>query len=246
MDNFQQRAFAFLKALTAKQIVLLAGSAMIVGVTIWVFVRLLGQGDYKILYSGMAPADAQSLGQRLSAQNISFQLSTDGATVLVRSDQLDKARMEAAAQGPLASGRMGFELFDKPNWSGSDFSEKVNYQRALEAGLERTIQTMNGVESVRVHLVLPHDSLFTERERPAKAAVVLKLRGTRMSDQVAGSVKNLVSSAWDNLSPENVTVITADGQMPGGTADESGDGSGAMAALETTMAERVVQVLTPI
>ena len=112
--------------------------------------------------------------------------------------------------------------------------------------LERTIQTMNGVESVRVHLVLPHDSLFTERERPAKAAVVLKLRGTRMSDQVAGSVKNLVSSAWDNLSPENVTVITADGQMPGGTADESSDGSGAMAALETTMAERVVQVLTPI
>ena len=66
---------------------------------------------------------------------------------------------------------MGFELFDKPNWSGSDFSEKVNYQRALEAELERTIQTMNGVESVRVHLVLPHDSLFTERERPAKAAV---------------------------------------------------------------------------
>ena len=132
--------------------------------------------------------------------------------MLVPSDQIDKARLQAASQGPLASGRMGFELFDKPNWSGSDFSEKVNYQRALEAELERTIQTMNGVEQVRVHLVLPHESLFTERERPAKAAVVLKLRGMRMSEQVASSIANLVSSAWDDLSPQNVTVITTDGQ----------------------------------
>ena len=97
--------------------------------------------------------------------------------MLVRGDQLDKARLETASQGPLASGRMGFELFDKPNWSGSDFSEKVNYQRALEAELERTIQTMNGVDAVRVHLVLPRESLFSDRERVAKAAVVLKLRG---------------------------------------------------------------------
>src|SRR5262249_27871979 len=134
-------------------------------------------------------------------------------SVLVRADQMDKARLEAASQ-PLASGRMGFELFDKPNWSGSDFSEKVNYQRALEAELERTIQTMSGVEAVRVHLVLPRESLFTDRERAAKAAVVLKLRGTRLNDQVAASVANLVSSAWDDLSPQNVTVVTTDGQLP--------------------------------
>ena len=142
---------------------------------------------------------------------------------------------------------MGFELFDKPNWSGSDFSEKVNYQRALEAELERTIQTMNGVEAVRVHLVLPHESLFTDRERPAKAAVVLKLRGQRMSDQIGASIANLVSSAWDDLSPQNVTVVTTDGQMPGiGTwlvwrSRQCGSGD-----LETVMAEKVVQVLTPI
>jgi flagellar M-ring protein FliF len=246
MEKFQKQVLAFLRGLTHTQIALLVGSAALVGVTIWIFVGLLGGADYKPLYTGLATADAQSLVQQLAAQNINSQVSSDGTTVLVPSDQLDKARLQVASQGPLSSGRMGFELFDKPNWSGSDFSEKVNYQRALEAELERTIQTMNGVESVRVHLVLPHDSLFTERERPAKAAVLLKLRGTRMSDQVAGSVKNLVSSAWDDLSPENVSVITADGQMPGGSHGESGDGSGAMADLETAMAERVVQVLTPI
>jgi flagellar M-ring protein FliF len=245
MDNFQQRVFAFLKALTAKQIVLLAGSAMIVGVTIWIFVRLLGQGDYKTLYSGMAPADAQSLAQRLSSQNISFQLSTDGTAVLVRSDQLDKARLEAASQGPLASGRMGFELFDKPNWSGSDFSEKVNYQRALEAELERTIQTMNGVTAVRVHLVLPRESLFSDRERVAKAAVVLKLRGTRLNDQISMSVANLVSSAWEDLSPQNVTVVTTDGQMPGRGHDHR-TGIEGTEELETTLAERIIRTLTPV
>jgi flagellar M-ring protein FliF len=245
MDNIQQRIIAFLQGLTPKQIVLLAGSVVIVAATVWVFVRLLGDGDYKTLYSGMAPADAQNLGQRLEAQNISFQVSSDGTAVLVRADQLDKARVEAASQGPLASGRMGFELFDKPNWSGSDFSEKVNYQRALEAELERTIQTMSGVEAVRVHLVLPRESLFTDRERVAKAAVVLKLRGARLTDQTAASVANLVSSAWDDLSPQNVTVVTTDGQMPG---RGHGHPAGVVGTeeLESTLAERIVQTLAPV
>lgn len=246
MEKFLQQMSAFLKGLTVRQRIIMAGSALLVGGTLWLFVYLFGSGDYKILYSGMAPADAQSLVQRLAAQNIQSQISPDGTSVLVRSDQLDKARLEAAAQGPLASGRMGFELFDKPNWSGSDFSEKVNYQRALEAELERTIQTMSGVESVRVHLVLPHESLFSDRERSAKAAVVLKLRGMRLNDQITASVANLVSSAWDDLSPQNVTVVTTDGQMP-----SPGHGRTSLIAtgnqdLETTLAERIVQTLSPV
>jgi flagellar M-ring protein FliF len=245
MDNIQQRIMAFLQGLTAKQIVLLLGAAAVVAGTVWIFVRLLGEGDYKTLYSGMAPADAQSLGQRLAAQNIAFQISTDGTAVLVRGDELDKARVEATSQGPLASGRMGFELFDKPNWSGSDFSEKVNYQRALEAELERTIQTMSGVEGVRVHLVLPRESLFADRERAAKAAVVLKLRGARLTEQIAASVANLVSSAWEDLTPQNVTVVTTDGQIPG---KGHGHGAGIIGTeeLESTLAERIVQTLTPV
>jgi len=246
MDKFQKQVAAFLRGLTPTQVALLVGSCVLVGATIWVFVRLLGGADYKPLYTGLAQGDAQALAQELGAQNIQYQISSDGTTVLVPSDQIDKARLQVASQGPLSSGRMGFELFDKPNWSGSDFSEKVNYQRALETELERTIQTMNGVEAVRVHLVLPHESLFTDRERPAKAAVVLKLRGTRMSDQIGRSVANLVSSAWDDLSPQNVAVITTDGQMPGQMHGDSGDGLAGMGDLETAMAERVVQVLSPI
>ena len=246
MDKIPKQIMAFLRGLTVSQQVLLLGSVALVGGAVWLFVRLIGGADYKPLYTGLAASDAQTITQSLGAQNIDFQLSSEGTTVLVPSDQLDKARLQVASQGPLASGRIGFELFDKPNWSGSDFSEKVNYQRALEAELERTIQTMNGVEAVRVHLVLPHDSLFTDRERPAKAAVVLKLRGVRMSDQVAGSIANLVSSAWDNLSPENVTVITTDGQMPAGGHSQQGDGPNGMADLETALAEKIALVLTPV
>lgn len=246
MDKIQQQIIAFLKGLTPWQRITLAGSVLFVGGILWLFVYLLGAGDYKTLYTGMSPADAQALAQRLGAQNISYQLSSDGTAVLVRSDQLDKARLATASQGPLASGRMGFELFDKPNWSGSDFSEKVNYQRALEAELERTISTMNGVDAVRVHLVLPRESLFSDQERPAKAAVVLKMSGTRLNDQVAASIANLVSSAWDDLSPQNVTVVTTDGQIANQGHGRPGLSLPWNEDLETTLAERVVQTLAPI
>jgi flagellar M-ring protein FliF len=246
MDKFLQQIGAFLRGLSLRQQVVLAGSAVLVAAVVWGFAVYSSAGDYKPLYSGMAPADAQMLVQRLASQNITAQISTDGTAVLVRSDQTDRARLAATAQGPISSGRMGFELFDKPNWSGSDFSEKVNYQRAVEAELERTIQTMDGVDSVRVHLVMPRDSLFAERERPAKASVVLKLRGTRLTDQLAMPVANLVASAWDGLSPQNVTVVTTDGQIPSPGHGRMITGGAGNADLETVLAERLVQTLSPI
>jgi flagellar M-ring protein FliF len=246
MDKFLQQIVAFFRGLSVRQQIMLGASAVIVGAVVWGFAAFFSGGDNKPLYSGMAPADAQMLVQRLANQNIVAEISSDGTTVLVRADQLDKARLAATAQGPISSGRMGFELFDKPNWSGSDFSEKVNYQRAVETELERTIQTMNGVDSVRVHLVLPHDSLFSDRERPAKASVVLKLRGTRLTDTLALPVANLVASSWDGLSPQNVTVVTTDGQIPSLGQGHVLTGAAVNEDLETLLAERLVQTLSPV
>jgi len=104
---------------------------------------------------------------------------------------------------------------------------------------------MSGVEAARVHLVLPHESLFSDRERVAKAGVVLKLRGARLNDQLTASVANLVSSAWDDLSPQNVTVVTTDGQMPNQGHTHSATLPG-LQDLETTLAERVVLTLAPV
>ncbi|MGB7189930.1 MAG: flagellar basal-body MS-ring/collar protein FliF, partial [Acidobacteriaceae bacterium] len=132
--------------------------------------------DWRTLYAGLAPEDAREMTTELTAANIPFDVSPDGTALRVSSADLDKARLAVTAKGGPSSGRMGFELFDKPNWIGSEFDEKVNYQRALEGELEQTIDTLSDVESARVNLVMPHDSLFTDNQRAAKASVVLKLR----------------------------------------------------------------------
>jgi len=202
----------FLRGLSLQQKALLAGGAAAVGLTLWLFVTLL---DHKnvILYSGLKPQDAQSMGSRLAAKNIPYEISPDGGSVLVPSEKLDAARLETAAQGLPRNARLGFELFDTPNWAGSDFSEKVNYQRALEGELERTLQTLSEVEAVRVHLVLPRESLFTEQEHVSKAAVIVKTRGGTLSREAQQAIPQLVASAVDGLRPENVTVVDAETAM---------------------------------
>jgi flagellar M-ring protein FliF len=190
-----------------------AGVALVAG-TLWVFVTLLGQPKYVTLYSGLRPEEAQALGSKLAAKNIPHQISADGGSLLVPEDKLDASRLETAAAGLPRSARMGFELFDTPNWAGSDFTEKVNYQRALEGELERTLATLSEVEGVRVHLVLPEESLFTEQAHEAKAAVILKTRSGRLSEQAQQAIPQLVASAVDRLRPENVTVVDADSNTP--------------------------------
>jgi len=247
MDRILAQALAFLRGLTATQKIMLAGTLVIVGVVLYAFVRLFGAADYKNLYTGLDPADTQKIIQRLAAESVSYQVASDGTSIEVPADKLDRIRVEMASQNLPHTGRIGFELFDKPNWSSSDFSEKVNYQRALEAELERTIETMDTVESARVHLVLPHESLFTSEERPAKAAVVVKLRTQRNADETVNAIANLVASAWENLSPADVTIVSADGQLPLNKGHRGGGGTrGDLSDLETTMAERIVDTLAPV
>jgi flagellar M-ring protein FliF len=238
---------AFVRGLTARQKITMALGAAAVAGTIWVFVTLLDKADYKTLYSGLSSGDAQSLAHRLSEKNIAYQLSSDGTSILVPADQLDKVRLDVAAEGAPQSGRLGFELFDKPNWAGSDFAEKVNYQRALEGELERTIQTLGEIEAARVHLVLPQESLFTEQEREAKASVVIKLRGGHLGDESQEAITHLVASAVDNLKPENVTLVNADGGMPilarGGGAESR---PRSWAEFETALAHKVIATLEPV
>ena len=155
----------------------------------------------------------QQVSQELAAAGIPFQTTADGTGVEVPAELVDKARMEVAAKGMPQSGRLGFELFDKPNWVGSEFDEKVNYQRALEGELEHTIGTLEVVRSARVHLVLPKESLFAGEEKVAKASVVLKLRRSTMTPEQTDSIRNLVAGAVENLSAQQVTLVDADGRV---------------------------------
>jgi flagellar M-ring protein FliF len=177
--------------------------------------------DWRILYAGLDPEDTRQTGQILTQAQIPFQVAENGAGIRVPAAQLDKARLVTAAKGGVKSGRLGFEIFDKPNWVGSEFDEQVNYQRALEGELEHTVGSLSDIESARVHLVLPHDSLFREAERPAKASVVIKLRHRSLADGEPEAIRNLVASAVDGLAPERVVLVDAAGHLPLGpkTAD---------------------------
>jgi flagellar M-ring protein FliF len=243
-DDVLHRLGEFFKGLSFQQRFMLVAGVALVGGTLWVFVVLLGQPKYVTLYSGLRPEEAQALGGRLAAKNIPHQISPDGGSLLVPEDKLDAARLETAAAGLPRSARMGFELFDTPNWAGSDFTEKVNYQRALEGELERTLATLTEVQAVRVHLVLPQESLFTEQEHAAKAAVILKTRSGRLSEQAQQAIPQLVASAVDQLRPENVTVVDADSNMPL-VHGRSGAGGQAFAPNEE-LAKTLVHTLEPV
>ncbi len=197
--------------------------------------------DWRTLYAGLDPDDARQIAQELTAAGIPFDVSPDGSALRVPAQNLDKARLTATAKGGPRSGRMGFELFDKPNWMGSEFDEQVNYQRALEGELEHTIGTLSSVQSARVHLVLPHDSLFTADQREAKASVVLRLRHRTLSEDEAGAISNLVASAVDGLRPENVVLVDAGG---GGLLGRP-SGDAALASHEQELAAKLVETLEP-
>jgi flagellar M-ring protein FliF len=201
-----------------------------------------GRPDCRVLFSGLDGKDVQQVSQELAAAGIPYEMTADGAGVQVPAEMLDKARMEVAAKGMPQTGRLGFELFDKPNWVGSEFDERVNYQRALEGELEHTIGTLGMVKSARVHLVLPQASLFASEEKAAKASVVLKLKRASLDPEQADAIRSLVAGSVENLSMDQVTLVDADGRV--NFKKRSGDAAEADA--EEAMEAKLVAMLEPL
>lgn len=212
--------------------------AALTGGLLWLALRT----EWRTLYADLDPEDARQTGQILAQAQIPYETTPNGAGIQVPAAQLDKARLATAAKGGMKSGRLGFEIFDKPNWVGSEFDEKVNYQRALEGELEHTVGTLSDIESARIHLVMPRDSLFREQERPAKASVVLKLRHRSLADGEPEAIRNLVASAVDGLTPDHVVLVDAAGHLPLGpkTADAL------RLSAEQALEEKLIATLEPV
>lgn len=198
--------------------------------------------DWRTLYAGLSPEDARTMATELTTAGIPFNVTPNGTGIVVPAPDLDKARLAVTAQGGPSSGRMGFALFNKPNWVGSDFDERVNYQRALEGELEQTIDTLNDVRSCRVNIVMEHDSLFTSEVRAAKASVVLSLRHRTLSADQAQAIRNLVAAAVDGLKPENVVLVSANGVDQFGTPGQNS----IELSQEQSLAQQVISTLQPI
>jgi len=207
------------------------------------FVKMIATPDYKPLLKGLEPADAQAVTVQLDAKKISYRVSPDGTSISVPADQVDAARLEVASHDSPNSGRIGFEIFDKVSWGQTEFDEKVNYQRALEGELERTIQTMSNVKSARVHIVMATDSVFMDRERGAKASVTLRLKRGSLSRDDLSAISRLVAGAVDELKPTDVVIIDADAGQSLGQGNGSGDGSD---GVEQQLTRRLMSTLGPI
>jgi flagellar M-ring protein FliF len=181
---------------------------------LYAFSQWRHESDFRPLYTGMAPEDAAAVVQKLRESGVEYRLADNGATVLVPSAKQAESRLTLAAAGLPKSGRIGFELFDKSNFGATEFVEHINYQRALEGELERSVMSLAEVELARVHITMAKDSVFLEQQQPAKASVMVKLRPhSQISPQNVIAIANLVASAVEGLAPESVSVVDMNGNL---------------------------------
>src|SRR6266403_3920971 len=241
---------AFFTRYTLQQKLALAGSAGLVLVLLWVLVHFVSQVEYQTLYADLDPQEAQGIVQKLTELKVPYELGTDGRTVKVASDKLAEVRIQLASQGLPESGRIGFEIFDRTNFGLTNFQEQVNYQRALEGELARSIMTLAEVEAARVHLVLAKESLFQSSDEQTKASVILKLKnGRALSATAASGIVNVVASSVKGLSPEKIVLIDYRGKILSRNESEgsfTAQQVDSRQRLETELSNKVVQILEPV
>lgn len=201
----------------------LAGLILVcfIGLLIWA-----RRPDYQLLYGNLSPEDSAAVIEALEARSMPYRLVGDGGTILVPAKDVSNVRIDLAGKGLPQGGGVGFEIFDKRSFGMTSFQERLNYQRALQGELARTINHLREVDGARVHLVIPERSLFLEDQAQPSASVALRLhpgRGLEQS-QIQGIVR-LVAGSVEGLQPGSVTVVDSSGRLLAGGAESSSPGS---------------------
>jgi len=206
-------------------------------------------GEWQTVASGMSPEDSNVVVAALDSKGIEYKLG-DGGTVMVRPDDIHDARLELAVSTMPSGRNVGFELFDESELGRSAFSEKVNYHRALEGELERTITHLQPVKRARVHLVLPARTLFEDEEPTPTASVMIALKsGQSLSATQVKAIRHLVAASVERLSPKQVAVIDETGAMLARPDDEELGLDGSFehqAQFERSMERRIIKLLEPV
>jgi flagellar M-ring protein FliF len=253
VDQLLARVKGFGGSLTTRQLVSLALAfvavvGLVSGTAFWV-----SRPTYTLLFEDMDQAALAEVVSRLDAQKVDYELVPGGRGVRVPSSQVDRLRIDFSAEGLPSSGRIGFEIFDRTAFGQTEFLEHVNYRRALEGEIARTIASISEVSSARLHIAMARDSLFGAREQPAKASVILKLRNPSrpLAPATVAGITNLVAASVEGLRPESVVVMDSYGRplarppagddAPLGAAQQERQRS-----LEREMSERLVAMLEPV
>ena len=177
-------------------------------------IMLANRTDYRPLFTNLASEDAGEIVKKLKEAKTPYQITPDGKGIMVPSDRVYELRLSLASEGLPQGGGVGFEIFDRKNFGMTEFVQKLNYQRALQGELARTITQISGVEQARVHLVIPEKTLFKEAEKPPTASVVLKMKGSKsLRDTEVQGVVHLISSSIEGMNADNVTVLDSRGKI---------------------------------
>ena len=258
--NFEalfKQIIAFFNKLNKQQRYIIIGSVVAV-VAIIAFLIVFNttsskpKNNYAILFENLKPQDAALIVQYLDKKNIPYVIPEDGV-IEVPKDKVSKLRLDIAAQGLPKSSTVGFELFDKNSFGATDFEEKIRYLRALEGELERTIESIDAVESAKVNIAIPKESVFVSRQIPPTASVLIKLKPNMIltPKQIQG-IKYLIAAAVPKLKPENVKIVDQYGN-PLGENDELTQSNELLKTemiykkrLEKALENKIVSIIAPI
>jgi flagellar M-ring protein FliF len=236
---------------TAQRVSLAAAFLLVVGI-MGASMYWIQRPSYALLFADLDPESANDVVARLKTAKVDYQLDEGGRSIRVPASKIDELRLEFASGGLPASGRIGFEIFDRTAFGATEFLEQVNYRRALEGEIARTIGTLGEVSSARVHIAMSRSSLFASKEQPAKASVVLKLRGNRPpAGATVQGIANLVASSVEGLRPEAVVILDSFGRPLARpqTAEDEPMGGAQMERqqkIEHDLTTKVVSLLEPV
>ncbi|MGE0741966.1 MAG: flagellar basal-body MS-ring/collar protein FliF [Hyphomonadaceae bacterium] len=225
------------------------GIAAVVAALLFSLVFRMGGEEKSLLFANVDVSEAGEITQRLEAAEIPFELRGDGSSIFVARSRVLEARMMLSADGLPSRGSIGYEIFDEPDALGqTQFQQNINRLRALEGELARTIASLDGIASARVHLVLPERQLFARETEQPSASIVLGLRRDELTPGQVRAIRNLVASATPGLSSNRVTILDETGRLLAAAAN--GDGSAAdsegVDARQAATEERIRRTVTDI
>jgi len=249
VPRFLEQLQALWNSFTPRQKVSVVAAAALIAGGLWAFQVWDRERNFRPLYTQMSNEEAGAVVARLRDLAVPYRLDPTGTTVLVPADRLADLRLQLATSGLPKHGRIGFELFDQTKFGSSEFAEHVNYRRALEGELERSVLSLGQVEQARVHISLPKDSVFLDYQQPAKASVIVQVRRRQQlePEQVRG-VSYMVASAVEGLSPDMVAVIDVAGRLlsrPRKPGAESAEELELQQRVERETAQKILHTLEP-
>lgn len=200
---------------------MIGGIAIVTVVLLGVLVSFLNEPSYSTIYTNLAEEDAAKVIEHLNSKKIPYKIEDNSSTIKVSSEIVYETRLELASKGIPNSGILGYEIFDKSTMGMSEFMQKLNYKRALEGELSRTIVQQDGIEAVRVHIVTPEKTIFKSEQNAATASIVLKLSVSSLSKESINAIVNLVASSVEGLNKNSITLLDTNGRLLSQQSEEN-------------------------